>query len=71
METIEILVYGVFSGLVGGVLASAVTFYLIERNAKIIQRKLAKEVKVMSEQMKLSGLDQINSNIANGNKEWN
>lgn len=71
MGTIEILVYGVFSGVLGGGLASVATFLIIERNSKKIQKVIKKEAKEMSEQMKLNGLNEINSNMTKVNKNWN
>lgn len=73
MSTIEILVYGVFSGLLGGGLASLATFLLIHYNSKKIQKLIQKEAESMSQEMKLNGLDQMNSAMMgqSNKKPWN
>lgn len=73
MTVIEMVVYGVFSGLVGGGLASGLTFFLIERNAKIIQKKITEEANKMREKFQAVGLDNINSEFMQNegsNKNW-
>lgn len=73
MTVVEIVVYGVFSGLVGGGLASIGTFLLIERSSKKIQANIKEQAKKMSEEMKLAGLNDINSSLmqnVGSNKNW-
>ena len=73
MQVIELVVYGTFSGLLGGGLASAATFYLINRQAKVIQANIRKEAKAMSEKFKAIGLDNLSSELMQNegsNQNW-
>lgn len=73
MTTIEMIVYGVFSGLLGGTLASLATFVMLDRNAKKIQKQIREEAESMKQKFQTMGLDNINSEFMQNegsNRNW-